>query len=375
VFTFSQKIQINRLDTLLKKAEETHTEALIIYQNNKPVVEKYFGNGKPDTKIETMSCTKSIVGLATACLLSDGLLDSLDTPVYVFYPEWNQGQKKNITIRHILTMTSGLQNIPNTTVEIYPSPDFVKLALAAELSEGPGEVFRYNNKSLNLMAGIIQQVTHKRMDLYIGERLFAPLDIKDYTWSLDNAGNPHVMSGCQMKPVDFLKIGQLLLNKGNFNGVQVIKEQYANDLIAPCRQYKGYGLLWWVDYEQTISVIDDEMIDGLKKAGLPNDFIEKASQMKGRYNSEEDYVSKIQAVFGNNPWQYLNETLAPKKLRLRKRDYAGNITYRADGYLGNYIIVSPATNIVAIRMISNESFQTEKDNFVNFEELVLNLTK
>lgn len=188
--TYGQKVDGAKLQTLLKKAEETHSEAVIIYQDNQLVAEKYFGIGKPDVKIEAMSCTKSIVGLAVACLLTDGLIKSLDTPVADFYPEWKQGQKHLVTIRHLVNMTSGMQNNPNASVEIYPSDNFVQLALAAELSKRPGEAFEYNNKSLNLMVGIIMKITGKRMDDYIGERLFKPLEITDYSWTLDNAGNP-----------------------------------------------------------------------------------------------------------------------------------------------------------------------------------------
>jgi CubicO group peptidase (beta-lactamase class C family) len=114
-------------------------------------------------------------------------------------------------------MTSGLQNELNATIEIYPSKNFVQLGLCAELTNKPGEKFEYNNKSLNLMAGVFKKITGKRIDKYIGERLFKPLGIIDFTWGLDDAGNPHVISGCQIKPKDFAKLGLLLLNKGKYN--------------------------------------------------------------------------------------------------------------------------------------------------------------
>lgn len=159
--TYAQSINKIKLNTVLEKAEQTHSESVIIYHNNALVTEKYFGIGQANNKIESMSCTKSIVGLAVACLLSDKLIDSLDIPVAKFYPEWRQGQKQFITLRHLVNMTSGLQNNPNASAEIYPSPNFVQLALAAELTHKPGEVWAYNNKSLNLMAGIFQKLPAK----------------------------------------------------------------------------------------------------------------------------------------------------------------------------------------------------------------------
>lgn len=110
-------------------------------------------------------------------------------------------------------MSSGLQNVPNAGEEIYPSNDFVQLALCAELANKPGEIWNYNNKSLNLLGGVIKKITGKRMDNYIRERLFKPLGITNIGWTLDSAGNPHLMSGCQIKPKDFIKIGLLLAKK------------------------------------------------------------------------------------------------------------------------------------------------------------------
>ncbi len=370
---FGQNIKKEKLDSLLKKAEETHSEAIIIYQDNKLISEKYFGIGKPETKIEAMSATKSIVGLAVACMLSDGLLDSLDVPVCKFYPEWRQGQKQNITIRHLVNMTSGIQNNRNTTVEIYPSDNFVQLALAAELSDKPGSIFAYNNKSLNLMAGVIQKITGKRMDAYIGERLFKPLGISDFTWSLDSAGNPHAMSGCQIMPRDFVKIGLLLLNNGKFNDNQIISEKSISLVVSPCKQYEGYGMLWWINYERIISTIDDEIINEFKNAKLDEEFINKTIKLKGVYNNHEDYLKKKEEVFGKNPDDYITKNL--KGMRFRKKEF--EMTYNANGYLGQHLIVNPKTKVVAIRMISEESYIEDKDGkdgFIEFKSLVNNLT-
>ncbi|MBS1489033.1 MAG: serine hydrolase [Bacteroidetes bacterium] len=179
--TYSQnKIDKAALDTLLKAAKQTQTDGLVIYQDGKLYGEYYFG--KEPKKIEAMSSTKSIVNLAIGKLITDGLLTSIDQPVYEFYPEWKQGMKKDITIRHLLNHTSGMQNFPNTNIEIYPSPNFVNLALAAELTDKPGTKFSYNNKAVNLLGGIVKVLTRKRVDNYLYEKIFEPLGINDFDW-------------------------------------------------------------------------------------------------------------------------------------------------------------------------------------------------
>lgn len=91
-----------------------------------------------------------------------GKLTSIDEPVHAFFPEWRQGRKRDITVRMLMEHTSGLQNVPMTTLEIYPSPDFVQLALCAELDAEPGTTFAYNNKAVNLLAGIVERADDER---------------------------------------------------------------------------------------------------------------------------------------------------------------------------------------------------------------------
>ncbi len=374
----AQSINQAQINSLLEKAEASHSEAVIIYQDNQLISENYFGLGHRDSLTETMSCTKSIVGLAAVCLLDDGLLDSLSTPVHHFYPEWKQGQKQTITIEHLLTMTSGLQNHPNASLEIYPSPDFVQLALTAELSTPPGETFSYNNKALNLMAGVFQKVTGKRMDVYIAERLFAPLEITVYNWSLDDAGNPHVMSGCQIRPIDFAKFGHLLLHRGQYDGQQVISVQNIEKVIQPNQQYQGYGLLWWLDYESITYIVDDALINDLKENNVTPEFITKMEALKGTYNSFPVFEKKILAVFGPNPWDYIISEASDFSAFRRKVLTEPIISYNANGYLGNYLYVIPEKNIVAVRMTSHKSYDrndpTNKDTFNTFGEMVHALT-
>jgi CubicO group peptidase (beta-lactamase class C family) len=243
--TKAEPNQINKqaLDQLLDAAQKSHTDALVVFKDGKQYDEWYFG--KKPGKIEAMSATKSVVNLAIGCLITQGKIKSVDQPVCEFYPEWKQGRKKNITIRHLLNHTSGLQNLPRSDIEIYPSPNFVQLALTAELSDDPGTAFAYNNKAVNLLAGIVQKASGKRMDLYIKDEIFTPLGITDFSWTLDKAGNPHGMAGLQILPADFAKLGQLVLNRGKWNGKQIIAQSWFDISMRPGQEFEPTcGLLW-----------------------------------------------------------------------------------------------------------------------------------
>ena len=113
------------LDSIIRQSERTNSNALLIYQEGKPIYKNYFGNSVQ--LIEAMSASKSIVSIAIGLLIDKGLIKSIDEPVYTLYPEWKQGNKKNITIRHLLNHTSGLQNVPNAGIEIEVTPDVLSL--------------------------------------------------------------------------------------------------------------------------------------------------------------------------------------------------------------------------------------------------------
>jgi len=371
------------LDTLLKAAEETQTDGLLIYLDGKIVGEYYFG--KSPRKVETMSSTKSIVSLAIGKLLTDGKIKSLDQPVSDFYPEWKQGMKSNITLRHLLNHTSGLQNFPSTSKEIYPSPDFVQLALSAEVVNIPGSYFSYNNKAVNLIAGVVRKASGQRMDIYLKEKLFAPLGITDFDWTLDRAGNPHGMSGFQAYPKDFLKLGQLWLQQGLWEGQQIISKEFFVEAGTPGKLSPSCGLLWWIHYEKSYAIIDDAQIDTLKKAGLPEDVIKRINSIKGKYVLEE-YIplfnQKVKAFTPEWDTKYTS-LLLNKGLSVSRKEYSKPIGFSTNGYLGNYMVVYPGKNLVVVRLISYQSFikkggtqdGTGHNNFVHFFELAGKLVK
>src|SRR5690606_9210339 len=141
-------------------------------------------------------------------------------PVHAFFPAWRQGEKRAITIRHLLEHTSGLRASP-TTEEIYASPDFVRLALGADLVSKPGAAFAYNNKAVNLLVGIVGIVAGRPLDDLVRAELFAPLGITEFAWMRDRAGNPHGMSGLSLGAHDLARIGQMLLDGGQWKGRRI----------------------------------------------------------------------------------------------------------------------------------------------------------
>ena len=370
------------LEALLSRAAESESDALIIWKDGRVIVDERFG--RPDGPIEAMSATKSVVGLAFGRLLADGRLESLDVPVHRYYPEWNQGRKASITIRHLLTHRSGLQS-DRVTTEIYRAPDFVQLALAAELTEDPGATFRYNNKACNLLAGLVEKISGKRLDLFLGEELFAPLGITDWTWSLDRAGNPHAMSGLQVRPSDLLKIGQLMLSGGTWGGKRLLPEDFvreaARDQVHPAPGDdiesvselwgRRYGYLWWL-LSDTNFAITDRLLDEWRRLDAPADFVEKMSTIRD-LRGEQLLERSRELAGGEDAW-------GAATWMANRPDYdVASVTthgFSAEGYLGQYLVVLPVHRLIAVRMRRSPKgdFDPKKiDSMRDFRKLVLAL--
>ena len=361
-------IDSKALASLLKRGADSHSDAIVIIKDDQVVGQWYFG--KPQMVIEAQSATKSIAALAIGCLLHDGKIKSLDEPVCDFYPEWNQGRKKLITIRQLLNHTSGLQANPHTE-EIYAIPDFVQLALCAELSDDPGTNFAYNNKAVNLLTGIVQRASGQRMEHYVAAHIFAPLGITDYHWDTDPAGNTEVFAGLQMHAMDMAKIGQMLADGGIWKGKQIVDASWIVEMTTPGQNITPIcGLLWWLEYKSTDNgTVDADILQSWRQGGVPAVYITRATPLVGKVFPIPELLAKLNVIFDGhgNKLKYLyNQHI--QQMRIVTSPL---VAYNANGYLGQYIVVVPKEHLVAVRQISEDSFKNkDTDGFADFSEIV-----
>jgi CubicO group peptidase (beta-lactamase class C family) len=375
----SVKEALNTIELASKKAT---TDALIIWHDEK-IVADWRSKAMPDADqmFETMSATKGVAALAIGLLIKEGKIKSLDQPVADFYPEWRQGKKASITIRHLMAHTSGLQNLRTTEKEIYPSSDFVQLALTAELDADPGTKWAYNNKAANLIAGVVLKASGKPMDEYMKSALFIPLgmNMEEIHWMRDKAGNPHGMSGFQASARQFLKLGVFVLHEGKVGTQQLIDPSFFKELAKSGdeTQMAISGHLWWLISDQIDVVIDDELIDRMKSKGVDPSFIDKIASAKGSYGDdmiEDAYTKKMTALFGENYQQELQKNLGGKVTfpKMQVRSVRG---IKASGSFGQQLIVIPEQQLVMVRLVNSAKpeFNKIEGSFFTLESLAIEL--
>jgi len=319
------------------------------------------------------SIVKTIHSLAIGKLITEGLLSSVDVPVCAFFPEWKQGNKKYVTIRHLLNNTSGLQN-PSTDPdsELKDPQDMIQLVLCAEFSTMPGETYSYNNKAHQLVGGLISKIAHQPSHLYIEEKLFKPMDVKKYKWDFDGVGQA---IGLNTTADGLLKIGILALQKGTWNGVQLILKTYLEQSVESGTVYGNYGLAWWLRPSQMTWVIDDDKIGLLKKYNLPVEYVQKAEQLKGIYTHLEDLNKKVFDLLGAKTEDFYQQ-ITLRGMYLRRVETSNTILgYNASGWLGQYIYIVPEKNMIVVRTIKEKDHLSNTDDFYELENLVWNLSK
>ena len=217
------------------------TVSFLVVQHNKIIFEQYWNNYRPVTLSNSFSMAKSVVSLLVGCAISDGYIKSINQPVHDFLPEWTSFEGKTLTIKDLLTMSAGVDwNESSTTLfakntQVYYGKDLWKLTLTEKLIEKPGVRFYYQSGVTQILGFILKKATGKNLADYASEKLWTPIHAEeDALWSLDKKDGMEKAYCCfNSNARDFARLGQLILNKGKWNGIQVVDSNYIHMASSP----------------------------------------------------------------------------------------------------------------------------------------------
>lgn len=206
------------------------------------------------------SVSKSIVGLLYGILLDRGEMPGIDTSVSSLYPECtalHDTSRRAICIRHLLTMTAGLEWAEPSPIHRASSTDEIGLALRPcafsyvfqrDVVAPPGTLFTYSGGLTAVLAEIMERSTKRSLRQIARENLFVPLGITDWEWVGDAYGKPMAPAGLRLRPRDLMKLGAMMLAGGEWQGRRVVPVDWIARSIAPSimtAPIGGYGFLWW----------------------------------------------------------------------------------------------------------------------------------
>ncbi len=289
----TQQISAPELEELVSEIETGEygrIHSLLVWHQDTLVLEEYFDKNDSETREIIYSATKSVTSAAIGIALEDGEIDSLDTPLLSFFPQYatinNDSEwKQAITVEDILKMSAGLSwdelssnygSEQNDATLLVRSSDWTKYMLDKEVVFEPGTQFVYSSGETMLLSGIIQTATGQTAEDYTAEHLLTPLGITDWLWESGNDGLTNTGWGLHLRPSDMLKFGRLYLNNGAWEGEQIISEgwiQQSTQTQIGVGDDFAYGYQWWRFDDSNQIVADLETNDLYFAWGYGGQFI------------------------------------------------------------------------------------------------------
>ena len=243
--------------------------SMLIFKDNRLVFEEYFPgheyqwdgpnfhgawvNWDRDTEHNIASVGKSITSACVGIAIEEGFIESVNEPMFAYLPEYqhlNTAGKDQITIEHLVTMTSGLEwdewssslsDTSNDLVALWFCDDPVACILENPLVSEPGDDFTYNSGISILLGAIIKNATSKDIEAFSAEYLFKPMGIDPVAWDWMNDEVIYAGGNQLMTPREMLKFGVTYLNHGLWDGQQIVPEQWVE---ASAKPFPGPGSSW-----------------------------------------------------------------------------------------------------------------------------------
>jgi CubicO group peptidase (beta-lactamase class C family) len=274
----ADRAALTALEQSLRSGEIKGVHSVLVMRGSETVAEWYFEGqdevrGRslgvvtfgPETLHDVRSVTKSVVGLLVGIALQEGAIKSLDTPVLDYFPEYADLQTpdlRRITLRHLLTMGSGLHwdeetygydDPRNSESGMDAARDRYRFILSQPIEAAPGSRFKYSGGDVALMGAVLARATQTPLDAYAQAKLFGPLGIAKVEWQRDAKGTPYAASGLRMRPRDMAKVGRMVLHDGRWEGRPVIPAAWVRTSIQPHARVQPdpkcggqYGYFWWL---------------------------------------------------------------------------------------------------------------------------------
>ena len=233
-------------------------KSVLVFKDNKLVAESYMKDPNDRTNLHHIwSNTKQVVGILTGIAIENNYIEAISDPISKYLPQTLNTNKGQITIENLLTMQSGI-NYKNeglfgetaTMLQQKPSniTDFI---LGLDMRSDPSE-FWYNDGNPTLISAIIQKQTGVTLGEWAKEVLFKELGINRLEWRTYKDGVTLGGNGIYTTPRELAKIGQLVMNGGNWNGKQIVSKNWIDEMtstkvVIPDEPDFGFGYFWWID--------------------------------------------------------------------------------------------------------------------------------
>jgi CubicO group peptidase (beta-lactamase class C family) len=253
--SLNEEVYENDLNKIFAEAESINSlRSLIIQQNGEILSERYFKGRSANRAFNIKSASKSIIGLLTGIAVDEGFIPSIEEPISTYFTEYFQDnpnpKKESITVRNLLSMQAGLRSTSSGNYGAWViSNNWVDYALDQDFITDIDGRMVYSTGTSHLLSVIITKATGMSTKAFAEEYLFDPMNIEIGGWDRDPQGYYMGGNNMAMKPSDLLKIGQMLIDDGIWEGQQIISKEWIVDSFKTYTYSNynpyGYGYQWW----------------------------------------------------------------------------------------------------------------------------------
>jgi CubicO group peptidase (beta-lactamase class C family) len=251
---------LNSIDDYIKQKRYRLINSILVYKDNELVFERYYNKFNEQIRNNIKSIWKSILSICTGICLDKGYIKNLDEPISNYLSEFNgsiHSYHKLITIRHLLTMTSGIYwnggihyHCPMIE-QLKRSANWLEHLSDVAMADRPGTKYVYKEWDVILLSAVIEKACGMSAYELCDKYLYQPLEITSGEWAKSNCGISyiHIQSleeNSDLSATNLAKIGHLFLNNGMFNGKQIVSPEYVKEAISPSAHSAKYGYLWWL---------------------------------------------------------------------------------------------------------------------------------
>ena len=230
----SIKDKLAELKELMAAGAYPNIDAIILASNGEILVEEYYNGFERDRMHDTRSSFKSITSLLAGIAIDKGLF-KVDDEIHKFIAGWKNDPRGNIRVKDLLEMKSGLACEgffgigPDCESEMWETDDWLGYILDVPLRHDRGLNWAYSSIEPELVGIIISKTSNMTLMEFAKKYLFEPLGIVSYEWFITPNGRGYAAGSFQMKPIDMLRIAQLILNKGSWENQQIVSENWINE--------------------------------------------------------------------------------------------------------------------------------------------------
>ncbi len=247
--------------------------SVLVFRRKKLVAEWNTPGYGVDVAYPLFSIAKSITSILVGIAIEMGYIEDERSAVLDFFPEFrssiDDAAKFDITIKHILTQTSGIRwreldiaykSSANMHYGMEHSSDWMEFVLSQPMEHCPGEVFEYNTGAFHLFSAIIERASGMKFEDFADKHLFTPLGIEEIEWKRDPCGFACAagsVGGVSLTPMDLAKIGWMVIDGGEFNGRRIVDTDWLDrSTVGLVDTLHGahYGYGWWVWHADGIKI-------------------------------------------------------------------------------------------------------------------------